>query len=198
MSVCFGAALGADREHLLATSSAAGRLDTTAGGCAGRRSSLSRTGGSSFSMNALLKRRHHRRSHPMGAGPGEPLGGSVAAAAGKALLGGRAAAGLVHAGKWPRAILAGEALLNLLLPSRRAGGDRGPARHRQGQSGRNQRVTEDHQPVRDPMHKPIAKHIAENSRPRGGVQITCGRQPDAGPAASQCIWWPDTAAATIN
>jgi len=109
----------------------------------------------------------------MGAGPGEPLGGSVAAAAGKALLGGGAAAGLVHAGEWLRAILAGEALLNLLLHSSRARSDCWPAGQRQGQPRRDQRIDEDHQPVRDPMHKPIATHELENSRPRGGVQTTC-------------------------
>jgi|694.fasta_scaffold18678_5 hypothetical protein len=55
------------------------------------------------------ERRDHARLHAVRLRPGEQFGRCVAAAVREALLGGGAAAGLVHAGKRPGAILAGKA-----------------------------------------------------------------------------------------
>ena len=122
------------------------------------------------------ERVEHRRLDGMGPCPGERLGRSVAAATSEALLRRGTAAGLVHARKRPRAVLAGEP-----LRSGRFGGGWRDRPERQRHPGGHERVAKNRQPGRDPTKRCVRVHgemipaaIEERKQHRNGGGKRCG------------------------
>ena len=100
----------------------------------------------------LLECRENGRFDAVGLGPGEPLGGRVAAAVFEALFGRRAAAGLVHAGKRPGPVLRGQPCVGERVATRR--------QHSQGQrkAAGEERIAGDRQPSRHPESSQTREH----------------------------------------
>jgi len=120
------------------------------------------------------ERREHRRFDAMGLGPCKRLGWRVAAAVGEALFGRGAATGFVHAGKRPRAILAGQP-----LRSGRFRGGRRDDPERQREARGHERVAENRQPCREPTKRCVRVHGSKDIL--GGVQ----KQP-----VNKSLEWP--------